>query len=254
MSIPKSRLWLSLSLFLGNTHSMRLAIVVALLGIGFSATGASASLIVGLGGDSLIDGGSGKTAFANSSVSGANSVGQVQGIGTAATAYSFDWNSEGGAIAAAGVMTVSTPYPSDAAAPNYNAGCSFSLLEETEVHLSGSVSLPPQIYSRDSSGFHQLNTLFTLRVHGGGSYSDWFNEAASSYNDMNICETFDETRLLSAGDYTVSTYMYIGDANAGADYTASFQYSITPEPSTVVLLGIAAIGGLFAWRRRRQAA
>jgi hypothetical protein len=33
------------------------------------------------------------------------------------------------------------------------------------------------------------------------------------------------------------------------EYTAA-----APEPSTLVLLAIAAIGGLFAWRRRRQAA
>jgi hypothetical protein len=61
------------------------------------------------------------------------------------------------------------------------------------------------------------------------------------------------------GTYNVKDYAASGDTipitvNNGLSYKLDIRFVPVPEPSTLVLLAIAAIGGLFAWRRRRQAA
>jgi hypothetical protein len=248
MSFARSSARWSLSPYSGNVHSMWLAAVVALTVIGFSATGARAALIPGVGTDFLYScsGISVNNVFEHYLVNGATSVGD-ETWGNVTTAYSFRWGSEDSTITGSGVMTFSGA--GGCTNSEYDLRISFSLPTDTDVRISGTFSAPPWTYYYDSSGYHEfynINQVVSVYRVSNGQY--YFDDSAGTGNDV-----FDQTMLLPAGDYGVhlgSGAAYVG--SAGDSYVMSFQFMIAevPEPSSILLLTVAAV--LITGRRMQK--
>jgi hypothetical protein len=80
----------------------------------------------------------------------------------------------------------------------------------------------------------------------------------------NLSITLDDTALLDV-NLNLGNTLDLDQGRAWVGFTAgtgsgyenhdliNWSFTAAPEPSTLVLLAIAAIGGLFAWRRRQAA-
>ncbi len=108
----------------------------------------------------------------------------------------------------------------------------------------------------------------TIDANGTVNFGGWtFNHSSFTANGTNltldfyfdvpdyvywIMTTWDESKqigTLSANDYTLTVHTYsITSSGTGLDDTFQTSFTVTPEPMTIVLLGL---GGLALLRKRR---
>ena len=112
-----------------------------------------------------------------------------------------------------------------------------------------------------------FDSVFVIKNIGGGTVKDLISKTNTSISDVTlsgatISGVVPVSDLPSEGfspnDYTYNIWPEAGAANAGNTEISEFtpdnsmaRVSVAPEPGTMSLLGVAAVGAFIALRRRR---